>query len=102
SYRIYRSLHSFPTRRSSDLLIFFDLGFAPTQHRIIDEIYDPKADGKHKYILQPGRHKVIQFGDPIIAMVLKDLSFGLSFFFSRRSEEHTSDLQSREKLVCRL
>src|SRR5438874_5431859 len=63
----HRDLHSFPTRRSSDL----------------------QSTG------QPGREQVDHEGQPG-AFVLahgKDAA---------RSEEHTSELQSRRDLVCRL
>src|SRR5258707_11914950 len=37
---------------------------------------------------------------PVI--VLSSLSYGVCFLWSVRSEEHTSELQSRQYLVCRL
>src|SRR5690625_6421592 len=61
---VLRDLHSFPTRRSSDL--------AMTIEKLnIDEEYD-------------------------IAVIDE------AQLFSHRSEEHTSELQSRGQLVCRL
>src|SRR5207302_8463410 len=67
--RDHRDLHSFPTRRSSDL----DEG----------KYRDPDPN-----INEPGFHKPHK----------------LAFTYVKvsRSEEHTSELQSRENLVCRL
>src|SRR5438445_987610 len=62
-FGILRALHSFPTRRSSDLIIPNHLGLGLT-------------------LLSPRRAASLQ---PI-----------------PRSEEHTSELQSRQYLVCRL
>src|SRR5690606_41817651 len=71
-----RDLHSFPTRRSSDL---------PRRHLRVA-------------LVDLGN----EFGDeaeprPIRAGELHEIAVGKA-----RSEEHTSELQSRENLVCRL
>src|SRR5690606_40804963 len=63
-----RDLHSFPTRRSSDLVMLPLLILALTNKLLYSTIENPAT--------VPG--------------------------FSIRSEEHTSELQSRENLVCRL
>src|SRR5206468_13122628 len=65
SYRAHRDLHSFPTRRSSDLACF-SAGTGDCRNFI-------------------GAGASVSGGDP-----------------SERSEEHTSELQSRSDLVCRL
>src|SRR5437868_11551432 len=65
----HRDLHSFPTRRSSDLLASNEL-----LHQLITT-----------------RHVV--YG----AMMIMDRALA-----AKRSEEHTSELQSRFDLVCRL
>src|SRR5690606_41390289 len=69
-YGVHRDLHSFPTRRSSDLR-----GGGP-----------PRGPGSP--VRSHGKVRVPLRRDP-----------GAS---DCRSEEHTSELQSREKLVCRL
>src|SRR5207302_9619420 len=73
-YGEHRDLHSFPTRRSSDLGFAPD-GVTPTL-KLVDATetssWDDWAQGFY-----PGTSKP-------------------------RSEEHTSELQSRENLVCRL
>src|SRR5690606_41609295 len=77
SYRDNRDLHSFPTRRSSDLDMFehnfAGFGFGQGQ-RVRSRPFRPT---QHVAIMEP------------------DYSLP-------RSEEHTSELQSRENLVCRL
>src|SRR5690606_41869671 len=73
----YRYVHSVPTRRSSDLQAqpIVDHG------RMKIQVDHPLAGG---VLLHPAIH-------------LDDLRAG----FEARSEEHTSELQSRENLVCR-
>src|SRR5207253_6536630 len=72
-------LHSFPTRRSSDLLKRLpegELGFDEVKDRVRDGLSQQLAIKHHLDLLRRER-------DP-------------------RSEEHTSELQSRGHLVCRL
>src|SRR5207249_5031164 len=89
-----RDLHSFPTRRSSDLLVFY-LNF------------------KYGYSLHPeeplASHEVRQrdyFFLVSFALwgiwVGMGLAAGIEWVGEWRSEEHTSELQSRFDLVCRL
>src|SRR5690606_41521272 len=72
--------HSFPTRRSSDLSIIF------TVHNTFAPLY-------------PGRFYLTGFfraeKSPLISLEIPAVR-------TERSEEHTSELQSRENLVCRL
>src|SRR5690606_40803066 len=97
----HRDLHSFPTRRSSDLRVDERLFFLQIRRR-------ETLMQKEKYRLQlPGptpipprvqlamSRPMIGHRDPDCAQLVQDLS-------ERRSEEHTSELQSRENLVCRL
>src|SRR5690606_39314859 len=73
-HRPHRDLHSFPTRRSSDLHLAVRAG--PGDQR-------PQALGQ--------RHCTVA-----------DHQQPCSGAAPGRSEEHTSELQSRENLVCRL
>src|SRR5690606_39789902 len=91
--RIY--IHSFPTRRSSDLNGVQDVG--------------KLADTHFESLVQPLRHDVFSMPhNPIVqCQTLIKLEFEYHFTSSAvanaiRSEEHTSELQSRENLVCRL
>src|SRR5690606_41536934 len=76
-------LPSFPTRRSSDLV----LGF-------VGNIDAPKLFGR--LVIAAGH--VLAGGDAQVFFVNGDRNG----FVLERSEEHTSELQSRENLVCRL
>src|SRR5690606_41320858 len=91
-------LHPFPTRRSSDLAIIIGAGLAGAnlawnlysrgwQVRIYDQ--DGIASGAS--------------GNPQGALYAKlGVEYTPQTRLQIRSEEHTSELQSREKLVCRL
>src|SRR5438874_7403595 len=74
----HRDLHSFPTRRSSDLLPS-TLPSAPAELRAARSLAD---DRTHRALSHAVRSRL----DPR----------------TLRSEEHTSELQSRRDLVCRL
>src|SRR5690606_41029281 len=90
-------LHSFPTRRSSDLVLPFVLGSesAPA----LFEGYNPGL------ALPPCRMRLLGAEPrPDGSVLLRYAPDPLPFSQNRnsRSEEHTSELQSRENLVCRL
>src|SRR5207302_9861510 len=97
SQRPTRHPPSFPTRRSSDLtpqevseLLARITVVGKTE---VNKVYDP-ACGSGSLLLK-------------FAKVLGRENVRLGFFgqevnLTTRSEEHTSELQSREKLVCRL
>src|SRR5690606_40374623 len=82
-YGDHRDLPSFPTRRSSDLPAQPSGAVrrmkAPREGQIMSERFE-----RHR---QPWR---------------SDEVAKLKVLASKRSEEHTSELQSRENLVCRL
>src|SRR5690606_41619003 len=82
----HRALHAFPTRRSSDL--HHEQSVRPVNLRV-----SPRRladDGQDAGALLAGA-----LGDKLLHPVAKGRKCG-------RSEEHTSELQSRENLVCRL
>src|SRR5207249_8723320 len=86
---ILRNLHSFPTRRSSDLKKKFII-----VENEFDKTLVPKG-----YTLIDMRHK----GDSFKTLVPQNLIFYMANpGEGDRSEEHTSELQSRFDLVCRL
>src|SRR5690606_39723936 len=90
-------LHSFPTRRSSDLLDTFDLDlkmFVPRYERAHNDYLTVKLeeiDEGSKWKISIGEDDKVKY-----SMYIEDAKF------EYRSEEHTSELQSRENLVCRL
>src|SRR5690606_41864080 len=96
--RARRLLHPFPTRRSSDL------GLTRTRQQLEtgDEDFRPRCGGPGIDIGVGGA----QFDIPDIKITgdveqRVFLANRMNFIFTR-SEEHTSELQSRENLVCRL
>src|SRR5690606_41821925 len=94
-YVVHLELRSFPTRRSSDLN-----GYPIAPRSALDH-------GEHirlaqdQVLLVPDRDlraAVLPVQDPVALLEL-----GLdALAILGRSEEHTSELQSRENLVCRL
>src|SRR5207244_7317318 len=91
----YRDLHSFPTRRSSDLQgLERRLGpFRVTNFNQVSEIVSREI----------ARNAAIAVGVAAIAILLY-ISWSFRHLAKpyRRSEEHTSELQSPDHLVCRL
>src|SRR5207249_11362640 len=85
--RARRVLHSFPTRRSSDL-----------QQHVLESLRQPLEDGRVTIARAsgvgdfPARFQLVAAANPCRR--------GCKGW--RRSEEHTSELQSRFDLVCRL
>src|SRR5690606_41409471 len=97
---LHRLLHSFPTRRSSDL------ERVPADIRAqggVSRMSDPDMiDGIVRAVSIPVMAKA-RIGHFMEARVLQAL--GVDYIDESevlRSEEHTSELQSRENLVCRL
>src|SRR5690606_41552470 len=95
-----RDLHSFPTRRSSDLSRAHQRNIVPVVDQALSEA------GVHARNLQ-----AIAFtrGPGLMGALLVGVSFAKGMaaalnipLIEVRSEEHTSELQSRENLVCRL
>src|SRR5207249_12301433 len=82
--RPHRDLHSFPTRRSSDLLV----------HQV--DLLEQLLDGLGPHV---GLKRVPVLLAGLAELVLGQEQYGDAF---ERSEEHTSELQSRFDLVCRL
>src|SRR5207247_11365582 len=91
----HRLLHSFPTRRSSDLID------SPLQRMLNGLICTANTPGTPGHItfgnVPAGNHAVIVY------LVGIPLQFQDGDYWSGiRSEEHTSELQSRVDIVCRL
>src|SRR5699024_12219939 len=84
-----RSLHSFPTRRSSDLL--FTIG-------IVRVLFASLLSG----MLFATSFWLSLAGMLLSALVMTIARRCSCFSIYGRSEEHTSELQSRFDLVCRL
>src|SRR5690606_41894053 len=97
----HRYLHSFPTRRSSDLIEEngFQLSEFLTQYYPFWIIYLVMTFMSILVFIA-----VIFFTSRMAnnTEIVAIISSGASFHRFARSEEHTSELQSRENLVCRL
>src|SRR5690606_41836453 len=101
-YAVSCCLPSLPTRRSSDLGFFQLRGFGSTEnHGTHLGVLKTPCNSKLRY---GGAHF---FGQGIELFRLGDLRLSVFGFKTgpqplvTRSEEHTSELQSRENLVCR-
>src|SRR5690606_39476579 len=89
-------LHSFPTRRSSDLPMPFSLG--------IVHGYGFSGAGSNLWTRSVVR-ALCHLGHTVHVVCQESRPEAYDFVaeaISYRSEEHTSELQSRENLVCRL
>src|SRR5690606_40943378 len=93
----HRDLHSFPTRRSSDLKgLTKDEATARIKEWVV-RFEIKEWMNKHIEDLSKGMQQKVQFMATVMhepSLIILDEPF--------RSEEHTSELQSRENLVCRL
>src|SRR5205823_13779176 len=87
-------LHSFPTRRSSDLGCWLPLGSRAPFHLLRRDIFDVSGDPPE---IAAG---VLDAGVAVAVELVRRLHEGGRARL--RSEEHTSELQSLAYLVCRL
>src|SRR5690606_42038713 len=88
----HHDLHSFPTRRSSDLHLLFARANGTEQSADPGCRLKPAAGGQKRQVTGTERRPREDH------LQLEKASFQPV----QRSEEHTSELQSRENLVCRL
>src|SRR5699024_12446164 len=90
-YAAHRDLHSFPTRRSSDLR-------TRTPNLLIRSqmLYPLSYECRFFYDVP------VELCSPATSSTLSEFRSASVPFSGVRSEEHTSELQSRFDLVCRL
>src|SRR5690606_42160343 len=86
SYGAHQDLHSFPTRRSSDL---------PTLHHQVTSRCLIRSNSNGSWM--PTYRYCVRY-----RLAMFPAASTRPCPSARRSEEHTSELQSRENLVCRL
>src|SRR5690606_42164435 len=96
--RPLRRLAPFPTRRSSDLHPLAEL--AQLLRR--DRLAEPLLDGIEKLRLQHDQQLPLRIRRAFESEDVAQTEEPRRKILQKRSEEHTSELQSREKLVCRL
>src|SRR5690606_42048818 len=89
-YADHRDLHSFPTRRSSDLLGCASAWYA-----------SGACDEDSRTCSGAGGSSTLA-GRRALGLVVCRSRSAFTADAGSRSEEHTSELQSRENLVCRL
>src|SRR5207302_9870911 len=89
------ALHSFPTRRSSDLA----RGFISDLPILLLDEPTASLDAANRAVVVELVGQKKREGVAMVAIVHDD---EIRHLIADRSEEHTSELQSRENLVCRL
>src|SRR5207249_9934483 len=94
--RPLRHLHSFPTRRSSDLVL--NLRTAPTHS---EENWTCWSYGCYQALKERDDFARVLDRNTRYQFLVREVAYDL-LGLPRRSEEHTSELQSRFDLVCRL
>src|SRR5207253_10689226 len=93
-------LHSFPTRRSSDLTPNH-----PPIHRKTRRLLRPRSCSRGPPLRRDQKELITrEFVRPFKGLETVDPLLTIDFrrWSGERSEEHTSELQSRGHLVCRL
>src|SRR5205823_12971504 len=101
SYADYRALHSFPTRRSSDLTVCEGLRDRSRKVSAGSKIAGPWARPDPRSERAAVRHVSTYLRDHGFTVQSKERVI-CGFDLLARSEEHTSELQSLAYLVCRL
>src|SRR5690606_41574679 len=98
----HRDLHSFPTRRSSDLharVVRATVTISLTPNEEVQIVVADEGVGFDPAdVLSPTRPST---GWGLLSIRERATLLGGRFDIDSRSEEHTSELQSRENLVCR-
>src|SRR5690606_41216717 len=101
-YGYHRELHSFPTRRSSDLLakVYLTMGDYANARSYAEKVIDEGTFGlldNYGDLFRPQNNNNKESIFAIQWIGCSEWGYGSTI----RSEEHTSELQSRENLVCR-
>src|SRR5690606_41017536 len=95
--RAHRRRPPFPTRRSSDLTASFAMGMLDEGAGQYDAL--SFADAADRLGMQWGTGAGLDDASVYVSALKMNLEPSIELM---RSEEHTSELQSRENLVCRL
>src|SRR5690606_40732382 len=95
-------LHSFPTRRSSDLQLQSSLSYLfqnDVSTDMLQAILELHRRGLSLVLGREYNSQLLQQCQEYLQEV-REMRIITAIHISRRSEEHTSELQSRENLVC--
>src|SRR5690606_42080442 len=95
-FRTHCALHSLPTRRSSDL------PHAPSGDRALAPHKNPLSRSPRFKVALMHRAGTFAFVALLVPAFVLAACEKQPSKLEQRSEEHTSELQSRENLVCRL
>src|SRR5690606_40830061 len=98
SRRAPRDLHSFPTRRSSDLA---RPHFLVEHHLVLEVVQRPGKLRERVHLHVAADRGSRERNERLLGEASLQL-IDETALRADRSEEHTSELQSRENLVCRL
>src|SRR5699024_12366592 len=95
-------LRSFPTRRSSDLLHLDEriMQFLSVVNKMMVK-FDSGFARNRQLFCRARHYSVTPLGDKSGLIQWVEGGQALYNFYKKRSEEHTSELQSRFELVCR-
>src|SRR5206468_11188988 len=96
------SLHSFPTRRSSDLNTSIVIPDALRKLTVIFDRWAPISLAERGAMIRELTDSTLPVLTRDLRLWANDLEAAPNAAFRPRSEEHTSELQSRSDLVCRL
>src|SRR5690606_39339688 len=100
--RTVRTLLSFPTRRSSDLLPGREPRELDLPGRVIERCGSRARSRRHSRDVLRDACVLAEREEAAVRVVGLRRDANALAVSVRRSEEHTSELQSRENLVCRL
>src|SRR3712207_7254168 len=71
-------------------------------HHLLEEPQALLAERREPFVVRPQRHGTVRARAGDAALLQHQLEKSFAVCAHRRSEEHTSELQSRQYLVCRL
>src|SRR5207302_8125791 len=95
-------LHSFPTRRASDLISFANTRYPSLANAWATRVVPANPSRTDRAFVFCASARIWGNNLSFEPAYLIPCVLGESRILLSRSEEHTSELQSRENLVCRL
>src|SRR5690606_41445061 len=96
-----RALSPFPTRRSSDLKLI-PLEELAKEQMFLEQYHQVLPKPPQKQIYAVHKDNKVSYKGNFYSVPIGTYNAGITKVHLSRSEEHTSELQSRENIVCRL